>query len=94
MSTVHAAFECLSGTYGQCQLLVSLAPSSPVCPGQADTDTYVEDEVKKDLVQFMRGKGLYLTNRMSKFNEVKDFHTGLPELAQFWLVRLLQRREP
>ena len=49
---------------------------------QADTDTYVLEDPKQNLVELMKTEGLYLTNKPHFFYEGKDFFRGLPELAQ------------
>ena len=66
-------------------MLDSFIPRSSIA--QADTDTYVLENPNKDLVEFMRTGGYYLSNRDEYFYEEKRWHRGLPELAQYWMVR-------
>jgi len=53
---------------------------------QFDSDTFVNREIKYNLVEFMRKGGYWATNRNAYFYEVVDYFRGLPELANFWLV--------
>ena len=44
---------------------------------------------KRSLIALMKEEGYFLTNRnsWSLFYETREYFAGLPELAQFWLVR-------
>ena len=54
---------------------------------QSDTDTYILNKVDMNLVSFMKRNKYSMTNRDHFFYEDRGFYMGLPELAQYWMVR-------
>ena len=57
---------------------------------QSDTDTYILNKVDMNLVSFMKRNNFSMTNRDYFFYETRGYYMGLPELAQYWMVRNLR----
>mmetsp|Transcript_19382 Transcript_19382/g.49310 ORF Transcript_19382/g.49310 Transcript_19382/m.49310 type:complete len:225 (+) Transcript_19382:878-1552(+) len=52
---------------------------------QFDSDSYVMEPSKINLVHFMRSKTIWFANNHAFFYEVKGYMQGLPELTAFWI---------
>ncbi len=53
---------------------------------QFDSDSYVLQPVKFNMLQYLKDKDLYMTNRPHFFYEVQGYQVGLPELTRYWIV--------
>jgi len=55
---------------------------------QLDTDSYLTQNITFNMVEFLRGKDIFLTNnREIKYGyEIRVYNMGLPELARYWMT--------
>ena len=53
---------------------------------QYDTDSYIMQPMKFNLVQHLVEKDYWMTNRNHFFHEVEGYSVGLPELTRYWIV--------
>ncbi len=53
---------------------------------QFDSDSYVNQPVKMNLVQHLREKDYWMTNKPFFFYEVQGYQVGLAEITRYWIA--------